>query len=104
MSCPVPYRRRCRLAARATKPSPAWPANSFTCSKAPIFIWPLTLLFLSQFFSDHARHLLELCFRLKHPKHGSSQHTSQPARKSCFEFKVDIELGTLSLRVEMMCL
>src|ERR671923_2669772 len=104
MNCPLPYRRRCRLAASATKSSAARPANSFTCSKAAIFIAPITLFSLSQFFSDHARHLLELFFRLKHPKHGASQHTSQPARQWHFEFKIDIELGPRSLRGEVICL
>src|SRR5688572_30201609 len=104
MNCPLPYGRRCRLAASATKSSAARPANSFTCSKAAIFIAPITLFSLSQFFADHARQLLELFFHLKHPKHASSQRTSQPARQRHFEFKVDIELGTLSLRAEMMCL
>src|SRR5687767_6998891 len=104
MNCPLPYRRRCRLAASATKSSAARPANSFTCSKAAIFIASITLFSLSRFLSDHARHLLELFFRLKHPKHGSSQRTSQPAWQWHFEFKVDIELGTLSLRAEMKCL
>src|SRR5215207_7439437 len=103
MNCPLPYRRRCRLAASATKSSAAKPANSFTCAKAAIFTAPITLFSLTEFFSDHARHLLELFFRLKHPKHSSSQRTSQPAWQCHFEFKVDIELGTLSLRAEMMC-
>src|SRR5687767_2955219 len=103
MNCPLPYRRRWRLAASATKSSAARPANSFTCAKAAIFIAPITLFYLSQFFSDHAHHLLELFFRFKHPKHSSSQRTSQPAWHCHFEFKVDIELGILSLRAEMVC-